>query len=235
MGLFSTSLKKSGILANATDAHCHILPGVDDGVKKLAETLRILTDYEQLGITRVWLTPHIMEDMPNTIQHLRERFNELCEAYNGPIELNLAAENMMDSLFDERLENNEVLPIGSEKDMLLVETSYYTPPYGLKDILRRVQKAGYHPLLAHPERYRYMSLDDYDELHEMGVRMQMNLTSLAGLYGPQARKRAMHLLGKNYYYTFGTDLHRHKTLAEATEASIPKKVLKSLSSLTTDL
>lgn len=235
MGLFSTSFKKSGLLTNATDAHCHILPGVDDGVRKIDETLNILADYEKLGISRVWLTPHIMEDMPNETQHLKEKFNQLCQAYNGPITLNLAAENMMDSLFDERLENNDVLPIGDEKDMLLVETSYYTPPYGLKDILRRVQKAGFHPLLAHPERYRYMTLDDYDELNEMGVRMQMNLTSLAGLYGPEARKRAMHLLEKNYYYTFGSDLHRHKTLAEATEASIPKKAIRLLSSLTSNL
>lgn len=235
MGLFSTSLKKSGILTNATDAHCHILPGVDDGVKKLSETLKILADYEQLGISRVWLTPHIMEDVPNKTDFLRQRFEELRNAYNGPITLNLAAENMMDSLFDKRLKNNDLLPIGDEKDMLLVETSYYTPPYGLKDILHNVQKAGLHPLLAHPERYRYMELDDYDQLHEMGVRMQLNLTSLAGLYGPDVRKRALHLLDKEYYFTFGTDLHRHRTILDTIQASIPKKALKTLKSISSNL
>lgn len=235
MGLFSTSLQKSGILSGATDAHCHILPGVDDGVKKLETSLKILSDYERLGIARVWLTPHIMEDVPNATAALRGRFAELCDAYSGPIELNLAAENMMDSLFDKRLEAGDLLPIGHERDMLLVETSYYTPPYGMKDILRQIQLKGHIPLLAHPERYSYMKLSDYDELHEMGVRMQMNLTSLAGLYGPDPRKRAMHLLEKGYYHTFGSDLHRHRVLASAVEASMPKKVIKLLEPLCGEL
>lgn len=235
MGLFSTSLQKSGVLAGATDAHCHILPGVDDGVKKLETSLKILNDYERLGIERVWFTPHIMEDVPNTTDSLRARFAELKEAYSGSVELNLAAENMMDSLFDKRLEAGDLLPIGREGDMLLVETSYYTPPYGLKDILRQIQLKGYIPLLAHPERYGYMNLDDYDDLHGMGVRMQMNLTSLAGLYGPDPRKRALHLLDKGYYHTFGTDLHRHRVLASAVEASIPKKAAKLLERLSGEL
>lgn len=52
----------------------------------------------------MWLTPHIMEDIPNTTAHLRERFRELQDAYKGNVILHLAAENMLDSLFDERLE-----------------------------------------------------------------------------------------------------------------------------------
>ena len=60
------SLKDSGIFKNFTDCHSHILPGVDDGVQTMEEALEILRLYEELGIKSVWLTPHIMEDMPNT-------------------------------------------------------------------------------------------------------------------------------------------------------------------------
>lgn len=49
----------------------------------------------------VWPTPHIMEDIPNTTAHLRERFRELQDAYKGNVILHLAAENMLDSLFEE--------------------------------------------------------------------------------------------------------------------------------------
>ena len=36
-----------------TDCHSHILPGVDDGVKTMRESLAILDRYEKLGIGKV--------------------------------------------------------------------------------------------------------------------------------------------------------------------------------------
>ncbi|MDE6680269.1 MAG: capsular biosynthesis protein, partial [Muribaculaceae bacterium] len=56
------SLKDSGMFEGFTDWHSHILPGVDDGVKDMQTSLEILSRYEQLGVTKVWLTPHVMED-----------------------------------------------------------------------------------------------------------------------------------------------------------------------------
>ena len=49
-----------------TDCHSHLLPGVDDGVRTAEESLRILEEMERQGIRKLWLTPHIMEDIPNT-------------------------------------------------------------------------------------------------------------------------------------------------------------------------
>ena len=60
------------------------------------ESLKILQKYEEWGVSAVWCTPHIMEDYPNTTAALRQRFAELQAAYDGPVKLNLAAENMMD-------------------------------------------------------------------------------------------------------------------------------------------
>lgn len=71
------SLADSGIFREFTDWHCHLLPGVDDGVQTMEESLQILSLYEQLGVKDVWLTPHIMEDMPNTTSVLKARFEEL--------------------------------------------------------------------------------------------------------------------------------------------------------------
>lgn len=225
-----TTLRKGGFFKGSTDWHCHILPGVDDGVQTMRESLRILADYEAMGVENVWLTPHIMEDIPNTTAGLRKRYEELRAAYKGRVNLHLAAENMMDSLFDERLEARDVLPIGPEGHHLLVETSYFTGPSGLLDILERVKSAGYHPLLAHPERYQYMDRDDYVELQERGILFQMNLTSLAGLYGPVARKKALWLLKKGFYSATGTDLHRHRTLAHMADSPIPRSALQRLPS-----
>ena len=69
--------RKSVSLAGMTDWHSHILPGVDDGVQTMAKSLEILSAYETMGIREVWLTPHIMEDVPNTTAMLQTRFKEL--------------------------------------------------------------------------------------------------------------------------------------------------------------
>ena len=65
------SIASSGILERFTDCHCHLLPGVDDGVQTMEESLQILASYEQFRVKEVWLTPHIMEDIPNSTDLLR--------------------------------------------------------------------------------------------------------------------------------------------------------------------
>ena len=228
---FFCSKKKlinTGIFKGATDWHSHILPGVDDGIQTLEDSLDVLAYYEKIGIREVWLTPHIMEDMPNTIEDLRERYEELQEAYRGTVKLNLAAENMMDNLFNERLEANELLPIGPKGDHLLVETSYYQPPIDLNATLERVKEKGYQPILAHPERYRYMGDSDYDYLHSKGVKLQMNIVSLAGGYGRTAQEKAQAMLSKGYYSFFGSDLHSLSNFQQAINAKALKKDIVEL-------
>ena len=150
------NLLQSGIFNGWTDRHSHILPGVDDGIQSIKDSLAILTMYEQMGVKKVWLTPHIMEDCPNTPEKLKVRFEELESAYQGKIELSLSAENMMDGLFVKRLEQGILMPYGDNQDELLIETSYVQPPMGMEGILRDMRKAGYTPVLAHPERYLYL-------------------------------------------------------------------------------
>ena len=86
------TLEESGFFQGFTDWHSHILPGVDDGVQTLEESLRVLEEYERLGVREVWLTPHIMEDIPNTTAHLRQRFEELQAAYSQGVPGNPAVE-----------------------------------------------------------------------------------------------------------------------------------------------
>ena len=202
------SLSDSGLLQGLTDWHCHLLPGVDDGVPTVEETLQVLSSYEREGIREVWLTPHIMEDVPNTPASLRARYTELQAAYQGPVTLHLAAEHMLDSLFEERLRQGDLLPLGKEGRHLLVETSYFRPPYGLHNILLRIKAKGYVPVLAHPERYLYMDKEEYEGLKQLGVAFQLNLPSLVGAYGPEARRKAKWLLENRYYQFSGTDTHR---------------------------
>lgn len=215
----------------ATDWHSHILPGVDDGVSDLETSLEILARYEELGFRRVWLTPHIMEDIPNRPDDLKDRFANLKAAYDGPIKLKLAAENMMDELFVERLEARVLLPIGDRSDSLLVETSYFTPPANLFGIIDSIFSSGYFPVLAHAERYVYMDQRHYDRLHERGVRMQLNLLSLSGNYGKAVTEKAYKLLDLDYYDRAGSDIHRFAQLEALSNLVVGKKHGEKLADL----
>lgn len=205
------SLEDSGMLTGITDWHSHVLPGVDDGIKTIDESLEVLRHFDAKGVDTLWLTPHIMEDYPNTTEGLRSRFDELKKAWDGNVKLRLASENMLDSLFEKRLDDGDLLPIGENGDHLLVETSYFSAPMGFDNIIDSIMAAGYYPLLAHPERYAYMKEDDYKRLRDKGVKMQLNYVSLVGGYGETAKKKSIWLLKNGYIDVVGSDVHRLKS------------------------
>ena len=216
MGIFGFLKKKyalaDGALKGATDSHSHILFGVDDGIATLEDSLAVLALEESVGIKEVWCTPHVMDDLSNTTESLKERFQQLQQAYKGPIKLHLAAEYMLDSEFERRLAQGDLLTIGDS--LLLVETSMNVPPYNFGEILQEIMAKGYRPLLAHPERYRYLQMKDYQHLDSIGVHFQLNLPSLLGYYGESAQKKAKDLLRNGWYRRLGSDCHRLHSLHE---------------------
>ena len=231
-GLFNrrTSVLDSGLLKGAVDQHSHILYGLDDGVKTQEDSLAILRWLEEQGVSKVWFTPHVMEDVPNTTEGIRARFEQLKAVYSGGLRLNLAAEYMIDTVFEDRLERRDLLEHGPET--VLVETSAIAPPMNLWNVLDQILKAGYRPLIAHPERYRYMDQGDYRELHNMGCFLQLNLPSIVGFYGESVRQRAQYLLDKGWYRMVGSDCHRFRAIqAQYGAKELKKDTVEKLSAL----
>ena len=222
------SLIEAGFFRGFTDWHSHILPGVDDGVRTMQEALAILSRYEELGVKSVWLTPHIMEDIPNETVFLRERFAELRQSYSGTVELHLAAENMLDALFEERLAKNDLLPLGEKGDHLLVETSYFNPPMDLFGMLEKIRARGYYPVLAHPERYIYMTDREYCNLKACGVKFQLNVSALAGMYGSTVRSKAETLLINTMYDLEGSDAHSFEGADAYTKILLAQRIEKNM-------
>jgi len=220
MGFFKKlfrSKKPSGStcsLPDGIDYHCHILPGVDDGFQDPEKSLEQLRIYEASGIHEVWFTPHIMEDVPNEPEDLRRVFDAFRDQYlqdclqrgSQPLQLHLAAENMLDALFERRLKAGNLLPLAEK--YLLVETSIFSAPMNFRGLLERIRNKGYTPILAHPERYLYMEKSEYQALKAQGIRFQLNLFSLKGQYGDKVKKRARWLQKQGMYEYTGTDLHR---------------------------
>ena len=133
----------------------------------------------------------------------------------------------MDALFEERLGQGDLLTLGDDGNQLLVETSYFNPPMDLDGILRRIKQKGLHPMLAHPERYVYMHKERYKELKDNNIRFQLNLSSLAGAYGPEAKDKALWMLKQGYYDIAGSDLHSLRN-AEYWSTRAPRALKKLL-------
>ena len=207
------SIQQFSLLCGFCDIHSHLLNDVDDGSQSADESLAALSWLEQQGVTTLWLTPHIMEDMPNQTQALKQRFEKLSALYTGSVHLRLAAEYMLDTLFRQRYQANDLLPLA--ESYLLVETSCLTPPLGLDSLLFNICNGRYRPILAHPERYLYMQGTDYEKLKDRGICFQLNLMSLAGMYGREACRKAHGLLKKGLYDFAGTDVHRLPALEKA--------------------
>lgn len=230
LGIFSSkkSLADSGVLLGTTDRHSHILFGTDDGIRTAEDALDAIAFEESLGVTDIWCTPHVMEDMPNTTEALKARFDELLAMYNGPVRLHLAAEYMIDPLFEQRLRNRDLLTM--EDDTLLVETSTIAPPYDLEGSLKDIMSAGYRPMFAHPERCRFLDVKDIVSIHEMGVRLQLNIASLTGYYGSAAKEKAQQILKSGLYSAYGSDCHRVRTIQEQySRKELTKETIHQLS------
>ena len=233
MGIFDIfsskkqSLLSAEVLKGVSDSHSHILFGVDDGIRTLEESLAVLEYEESMGITDVWCTPHVMEGNANATEILKARFEQLRAAYTGPVRLHLAAEYMLDTVFEQRFADRDLLTMNN--DTLLVETSTWNAPVGLYETFREIQSAGYRPLFAHPERYRYLNEPSYERLRKLGIHFQLNLPSLVGFYGETAMHKAEWLLANGYYTEVGSDCHRLRLIKEQFERrTLSKEVIEHL-------
>ena len=89
----------------------------------------------------------------------------------------------------------------------MFETNAVSEPLQLKEFVFALTSQGYKPILAHPERYQYMTLDKADDLRCRGVLLQVNLLSLAGYYGPPMQKLAEKLIDRGWVDLLGSDCH----------------------------
>lgn len=225
-----TGFSRLGITA---DWHCHLLPGVDDGVKNISDSERILREMKAAGITTVVHTPHFNPEIfvSNTEPAIRDAFSRYLEALpedcTEGMDLRLAGEYMVVDGFENR-NMSELLQI--EPGKVLVEMSYMYPSATIEQTLFNICMAGLTPVIAHPERYLYYAdkLEQYDRFSDMGAEFQLNLLSLSGCYGPGSVRIMEYLFRKGFYRYAGTDTHTPMHFSNITDISFPENYLDFL-------
>jgi len=199
------------------DMHSHLIPGIDDGVKDIESSIRLIRGLIDLGYKKIITTPHINADIfPNTPEIIHAgQATVLAELQRLQLDVKFhaAAEYLMDDHFALMLSEGQ--PFLTLKDnLVLVELSFAVPAINLKELLFGLQLKGYQPVLAHPERYLYFGANKgwYDQLRDAGCLFQLNLLSFRGHYGPESQQLAEWLIKKKYVDFLGSDMHHEKHL-----------------------
>jgi tyrosine-protein phosphatase YwqE len=211
------------------DMHSHVLPGIDDGAQNLEESIFLVKQMMALGIKKIIATPHIMVDYyRNTAETINAALETLKAGLikeNLNIEVEAAAEHYFDETFEERVDNGKLMIMGD--NYVLFEFSFINKPMNAIPVIQKLQDLGYKPILAHPERYPYMDLEQFKQLHGWGVDFQLNTISLTGYYGREAKKTAEELIDNQLVNFISSDMH-HPRHAEAFKNALKMPYLEKV-------
>lgn len=198
------------------DCHCHILPGLDDGAQTLEESVFLAGKLVGWGYRRAVCTSHSTfkyRNSPETVTYACDLLRRELERRGIDLELVPSMEyRLIPETWPVVRENGWLLPW--EGNHILVELPIHDPAkigniIPLAEI-RRLLDDGYQPVLAHPERYLYLHMEDFKAFKEAGCQLQRNIGTLEGMYGETVRYRAEALDAEGMYDWIGTDLHNRK-------------------------
>jgi protein-tyrosine phosphatase len=211
------------------DMHSHVLPGIDDGAKNPEESIALIRKMMALGIKKIIATPHIMADYyknnATTINNALTILKAELVKENIDIEIEAAAEHYFDELFEERMKKRELMTMGD--NYVLFEFSFISQPPNVIPVVQKLKDMGYKPILAHPERYPYLDIEQLTTLHGWGISFQINTISLTGYYGKETKKAAENLIDQQLVDFISSDMH-HLRHADALKHALKMPYLEKV-------
>ena len=211
----------SGEQGCVVDLHSHLIPAVDDGARSLEEALEAVERMVAAGIGRIVTTPHVTASLTHDSSELGtwlgsvdEPWRDLVEAVRKrfpTLELHRGHEVMLD-VPDPDFSDARLRLAGTS--FVLVEWPRLQIPPRTREVIERIVDAGYHPILAHPERYSGMrqELGSARAWRSAGAYFQVNHGSLVGRYGPEPRAVACELLARGWADYLSSDFHARASL-----------------------
>ena len=196
------------------DLHSHILPGLDDGSKNMAETLGMVRQLHEAGIKTLTATPHVIEGRtflsPAEILETTAQVRKSVAEAGIPVEILPGAENYIFPDLAKYARDGKLMTLGNTGKYLLVEFPMLEIPHYTDQVFFELQVLGITPVLAHPERNKGLADEPEQILNwaRKGVLFQLNMRSLSGHYGPDASKLAEILLSSELIHFVGSDTHR---------------------------
>ena len=209
------------------DIHSHLIPNVDDGAKSPEETIELIKEAREAGITDIILTPHYIinsyEQNAETLILLKDKLQQIINSENIKVNLHIGMEVYITDNLVEILKQNKILTLAGSK-YLLMELPLNTNVQYLDMVIFKLIENNIIPIIAHPERYKFVQEDPSKvrELIESGCLIQSNIGSILGIYGKKAKKTIKYLLKNDLINFIATDTHRKNTIYHLLEKGIKK-------------
>ena len=196
------------------DLHSHVLPGIDDGAADLDEALAMARAAAADGVTTVVATPHADTHQPRSDVAARVlALQAELDAAGIALRLLPGVEIALSPDVPERLRDGTLLTLAGSR-YALIELPFNVMPPHVDRVLYEVQLAGFTPLMAHVERYRYVqsALERLDEWCERGAVLQVTAGSLRGDFGSRPRAAAAAIARGAWPAVLASDAHdsRHR-------------------------
>ncbi len=198
-----------------TDIHVHLLPGIDDGAQSMRDTIDLLRDSAKSGVKRMVATPHFnpyynwFNFRTEELFALYERVKEAAEAEEIDMEIILGTEINIDEESVKLLLDDKLMTLGGSR-YILAEFDDQDTPNWVTGRLRDLVSAGYKPVVAHPERYYFVTDEPwvcYDWL-DIGCSIQLTKGSILGSFGEEAQNNSDYLLDEGWVTCIASDGHR---------------------------
>ena len=197
------------------DLHTHVLPGIDDGSQSMDMSLEMLSLAAESGVDIVVATPHcnIPDEFENYVDEdleaLWERLEWERERADIPVQLCRGMEIFATPEMPDLLREGKVWTLNDTR-YFLTEFAFDEDPDFCWQILRACEDLGYHPIIAHPERYFFVQ-EDPELAYEWctaGYGLQVNKGSLLGRFGQEPWRIADLLVDHGLVACVASDAHR---------------------------
>lgn len=196
------------------DLHAHLLPGLDDGARSLAEAVELCRLAAEEGCSDLVATPHRRRDewADRSPAALVDALAELAAAVGERPRLHLGAENRVDSDLLAEVASGRagaVLPLAGSRYLLLELEPAGCGPDPVVLVAALVGR-GWFPVIAHPEVTPCLVRDPgaAGRLVAAGASLQLTAASLTGDFGPGPRQRALELVEAGLAHFVASDAHR---------------------------
>lgn len=198
------------------DFHSHLVPGVDDGAVDLAQSRTALETLWRQGVRGLVTTPHLIGSLTTRPERLAgffemldpawESFRELARAEFPALRVERGLEIMLDTPAPDLSDPRARL---AGTSFVLVEFPYMTVPPQSASAVSELRARGWHPVIAHPERYGGVDpeLRVIDAWRSAGGLLQVNCGSLLGRYGAAALETTRRLLARGWVSYLSSDYH----------------------------
>jgi protein-tyrosine phosphatase len=209
------------------DLHCHILPGLDDGVRTLAEAREVARHALEDGVRVIAATPHVRADYPTTPQEMERGVTELRrDLAESGLEIAIASGGEVAFGYLPQLSREALsrFTLNRNDAHLLIEFPYHGWPLAIERVVMDLRAGGLTPILAHPERNPDVQERParLAEVIEAGALVQITALSVLGRLGRGPKKAADALLAEGLVHVLATDGHgphiREGGLAKAARA-----------------